>query len=70
MIIIGITLLHGIFLSLLDACISSNERKIPQEFGFAINESELAEFGFGENFLFDMWGAISDGRDGRFTALY
>jgi hypothetical protein len=39
----------------------------PHEFCVAIKESEIADFGFGEDFVFDLWGAISDARDGRLT---
>lgn len=37
----------------------------PHEFIENINQSEIADFGFSEDFIFDLWGAISDARDGR-----
>jgi hypothetical protein len=39
----------------------------PHEFCVAVNQSEIADFGFSEDFIFDLWGAISDARDGRLT---
>ncbi|CAF0779343.1 unnamed protein product [Brachionus calyciflorus] len=41
----------------------------PHEYLEAINQSEIADFGFSEDFIFDLWGAISDARDGRLRAL-
>lgn len=40
----------------------------PHEFLEVINESDIADFGFSEDFVFDLWGAISDARDGRLKA--
>lgn len=37
----------------------------PHEFCNALTGSEIADFGFSEDFIFDLWGAISDARDGR-----
>lgn len=39
--------------------------KNPHEFFEAIRQSEINDFGFSEDFIFDLWGAISDARDGR-----
>lgn len=41
----------------------------PHEFIEAISNSEISDFGFSEDFVFDLWGAISDARDGRLRAL-
>lgn len=41
------------------------ERPNPHEFVTAIGESDLDAFGFTEDFLFDIWGAISDAKAGR-----
>ncbi|RNA14889.1 PDZ domain-containing GIPC3 [Brachionus plicatilis] len=43
--------------------------KNPHEFIEAISKSEICDFGFSEDFVFDLWGAISDARDGRLRAL-
>lgn len=37
----------------------------PHDFCEAISQSEIADFGFGEDFVFDLWGAINDARSGR-----
>jgi hypothetical protein len=37
----------------------------PSAFALAIDGSELAEFGFTDDFVFDLWGAISDAKQGR-----
>ena len=37
----------------------------PHEFCEIITQSEIADFGFSEDFIFDLWGAISDARSGR-----
>ena len=37
----------------------------PVIFTSAIEQSELAEFGFTQDFTFDLWGAISDAKSGR-----
>jgi len=37
----------------------------PHEFCEKINESEIADFGFSEDFVFDLWGAINDAKAGR-----
>jgi hypothetical protein len=37
----------------------------PSEFCMAVNGSEIADFGFADDFIFDLWGAISDARAGR-----
>jgi PDZ domain-containing protein GIPC len=37
----------------------------PHEFCEAISQSDIADFGFGEDFIFDLWGAINDARAGR-----
>ncbi|XP_064477265.1 PDZ domain-containing protein GIPC1-like [Ornithodoros turicata] len=44
------------------------ERPNPHEFVTAIGESDLDAFGFTEDFLFDIWGAISDAKAGRLPA--
>ena len=37
----------------------------PVEFSDSITESDLATFGFTEDFIFDLWGAITDAKQGR-----
>lgn len=37
----------------------------PSEFAVAIDNSDLRDFGFTESFIFDLWGAISDAKQGR-----
>jgi hypothetical protein len=37
----------------------------PHEFTVGIDESDLQMFGFTDDFIFDMWGAISDAKSGR-----
>lgn len=37
----------------------------PHEFCEKITESEIADFGFSEDFIFDLWGAINDAKEGR-----
>ncbi len=37
----------------------------PHEFCEKVNESEIADFGFSEDFIFDLWGAINDAKSGR-----
>lgn len=37
----------------------------PHEFMEKISESEVADFGFSEDFIFDLWGAINDAKSGR-----
>ncbi|KAG0411723.1 hypothetical protein HPB47_011146 [Ixodes persulcatus] len=44
------------------------ERPNPHEFVTAIGDSDLDAFGFTEDFLFDIWGAIGDARAGRLPA--
>ena len=37
----------------------------PVIFTSALEDSELKEFGFTQDFTFDLWGAISDAKAGR-----
>ena len=37
----------------------------PHEFCEVITNSEISDFGFSEDFIFDLWGAINDARTGR-----
>ena len=37
----------------------------PSEFAIAMDQSELEAFGFTDDFVFDLWGAISDAKQGR-----
>ncbi|PVD22669.1 hypothetical protein C0Q70_15924 [Pomacea canaliculata] len=37
----------------------------PHEFTVGMDESDLKEFGFTDDFIFDLWGAISDAKSGR-----
>lgn len=36
----------------------------PSDFAVAVDE-EFADFQFPDDFIFDIWGAVSDGRSGR-----
>ena len=36
----------------------------PSDFAMAVDE-EFADFQFPDDFIFDIWGAVSDGRSGR-----
>lgn len=40
-------------------------KKNPHEFAVAIDESDLGAFGFTDDFIFDLWGAINDAKEGR-----
>lgn len=42
-------------------CTSDN----PSTFSSAMEDSDLSEFGFTESFIFDLWGAILDAKQGR-----
>ena len=37
----------------------------PHDFCEIITHSDIADFGFSQDFIFDIWGAISDARAGR-----
>ena len=37
----------------------------PHNFAVALDESEIGEFGFSDDLVFDLWGAISDAKQGR-----
>lgn len=41
----------------------------PSEFSVAMEDSELKIFGFTEAFVFDLWGAISDAKQGRLKKI-
>ena len=36
----------------------------PSDFALAVDE-EFSDFQFPDDFIFDIWGAVSDGRSGR-----
>lgn len=40
------------------------DKKNPDEFAMALDET-LGDFAFPDEFVFDVWGAIGDARDGR-----
>ena len=42
-------------------CTSDN----PSTFSSAMEDSDLSEFGFTESFIFDLWGAIYNAKQGR-----
>lgn len=44
-----------------------SDKNNPHDFTQAIDGSDLEEFGFTDDFIFDMWGAISDAKAGRLT---
>lgn len=37
----------------------------PSLFASKVEESDLSVFGFTQDFIFDLWGAISDAKQGR-----
>ena len=39
----------------------------PSDFAMKMDSSDLKEFGFTDDFIFDLWGAISDAKSGRLT---
>lgn len=41
------------------------DKKNPDEFAMALDET-LGDFAFPDEFVFDVWGAIGDARQGRF----
>ncbi|XP_054159215.1 PDZ domain-containing protein GIPC3-like [Oppia nitens] len=41
----------------------------PHDFVVAIDESDLREFSFTDDFIFDLWGAVSDAKDGRLAKI-
>ena len=42
-----------------------NNKKNPHEFAVAMDESDLGAFDFTDDFIFDLWGAINDAKQGR-----
>lgn len=42
-----------------------NKKDNPHDFATAVDESELEAFGFTDDFIFDLWGSISDAKSGR-----
>lgn len=41
----------------------------PSDFAIGIDDSELQVFGFTDDFVFDLWGAISDAKSGRLNQV-
>lgn len=41
------------------------DKKNPDEFAMALDET-LGDFAFPDEFVFDVWGAIGDAKQGRF----
>ncbi|KAK3091784.1 hypothetical protein FSP39_022595 [Pinctada imbricata] len=39
----------------------------PSDFAMKVDNSDLNEFGFTDDFVFDLWGAITDAKSGRLT---
>jgi len=37
----------------------------PHEFAVALDNSDMGGFGFTDDFIFDLWGSISDAKQGR-----
>ena len=37
----------------------------PSDFAMQVDESDLQVFGFSDEFVFDLWGAINDAKKGR-----
>ncbi|ELU13213.1 hypothetical protein CAPTEDRAFT_187892 [Capitella teleta] len=42
-----------------------NEKNNPHDFAVAMDESDLGAFGFTDDFIFDLWGALNDAKQGR-----
>lgn len=42
-----------------------NKQDNPSDFAMAIDKSDMKDFGFADDFVFDLWGAISDAKSGR-----
>jgi hypothetical protein len=42
----------------------------PHDFAVSIDESDLADFGFTDDFVFDLWGAILDAKSGRLNKTF
>ena len=45
------------------------EKANPHDFVVAIDNSDLKEFGFSDDFIFDLWGAVSDAKAGRLAKI-
>jgi hypothetical protein len=41
------------------------DKKNPSDFAMAIDESEIGAFSFTDEFIFDLWAAIDDIKNGR-----
>ncbi|XP_029644137.1 PDZ domain-containing protein GIPC3 [Octopus sinensis] len=42
-----------------------NKQENPHDFAMAVDASDLEAFGFADDFIFDLWGAINDAKTGR-----
>jgi hypothetical protein len=43
----------------------AQDKKNPSDFAMAIDESEIGAFTFTDEFIFDLWAAIDDIKNGR-----
>jgi hypothetical protein len=43
----------------------SQNKKNPSDFATAIDDSEIGSFNFTDEFIFDLWAAIDDIKNGR-----
>ncbi len=43
----------------------AQDKKNPSDFAMAIDESEIGAFSFTDEFIFDLWAAIDDIKNGR-----
>jgi len=41
----------------------------PHDFTVGMDNSDLKDFGFTDDFIFDLWGAISDAKSGRLNKV-
>ena len=41
----------------------------PHDFTVGMDDSDLKDFGFTDDFIFDLWGAISDAKSGRLNKV-
>ena len=41
------------------------DKSNPSDFAIEVDESDVKDFGFTDAFIFDLWGAITDAKQGR-----
>ena len=65
--VLDVSLIHALFFCLTAQSIWEIGQKIenPHEFAVALDHSDMGGFGFTDDFIFDLWGSISDAKQGR-----